>query len=177
MLKNILATSALATLLTTAAFAQTEPVAPGDDPAAPTLEQAPAEVMPDVGVAPGETLTPDAETAAEETMTEPLTGQAATEQAWAPISVSEISADQLIGVDIVTHENETIASIEDVILTADGQVESLVAQFGGFLGFGSNKVLLTMDEVEIMQDADESLIVRTALTPELIEARPVYEEN
>jgi hypothetical protein len=94
---------------------------------------------------------------------------------FAAVDVTTLSADQLLGSDIVNYENETIATIDDVILTAEGQVDSVVARFGGFLGFGTNRVQLTMDEIEVMQDANEALIVRSQLTPETIEARPAYE--
>ena len=56
-------------------------------------------------------------------------------------------------------------------------MENVVAQFGGFLGFGSNKVLLTMDEIEVMQDEAGNFVVQTALTPELLEGRPDYEDE
>jgi hypothetical protein len=96
---------------------------------------------------------------------------------WSPVDIATISTDRLIGADIVTPNNETIATIEDVLISDDGQVENLVARFGGFLGFGSNRVLLTIDEVNVMQDANEALLVQTSLTPEAIEGRPEYEEE
>ncbi len=183
MLKHTLATSALATLLATAVYAQTSPATdPAIDPAAPVIEgvendaatmpadegvTTPPEIVED-DVAPGamdvETAAPDAD------MMDP-----AAPADWAPMDVTTMSTENLIGADIVNYEDETIASIEEVIVTADGQVESLVARFGGFLGFGADRVLLTIDEVEVMQDADEELIVRTNLTPESIETRPAYE--
>ncbi len=92
------------------------------------------------------------------------------------INISEVSADRLMGASITTMDGESIASVEDVIITDDGQVESLVAQFGGFLGFGSNQVLLTPDEVTLLEGEDGALMVQTNLTPESIEDRPAYEE-
>lgn len=97
------------------------------------------------------------------------------EGAWSPVDVATVSADTLIGADIVTHGDERVAAVEDVLITDDGAVESVVARFGGFLGFGANRVLLTPDEIEVMQDASERLVVRTGLTPEAIEMRPEYE--
>ena len=65
--------------------------------------------------------------------------------------------------------------MNDVILNAEGQVENVVAEFGGFLGFGARTVLLTMDDIEVLQDPNENLVVRTSLTPEALETRPDYE--
>jgi PRC-barrel domain len=93
-----------------------------------------------------------------------------------PVTTAELSADRLIGASIQTMNGENIAEVEDVLMAADGTtVENVVAQFGGFLGFGSNKVLLTMDEIEVMQDEAGTLVVQTSLTPESLEGRPDYE--
>ena len=52
-----------------------------------------------------------------------------------------------------------------------------MAQFGGFLGFGSNTVLLTMDEIEVLQDEAGNIVVQTSLTPESLEGRPDYQAH
>lgn len=99
-------------------------------------------------------------------------------EGWSPVEFSAVSADQLMGSNIVTHENETIATIEDVLISDTGEVQNLVARFGGFLGFGSNRVLLEMDEVEFLQqEGGEALMVRSDMTPESIESRPEYTEE
>ena len=37
----------------------------------------------------------------------------------------------------------------------------MVARFGGFLGFGETTVLLTMEEITVVKDADENTFVLT----------------
>jgi hypothetical protein len=179
MLNKILATSALATLLATGAYAQ-EAQAPAADQAAPAVEAQEGDVLLNEDAS-----TPPAVTADEgDAMNE---GEAATtapavaadepmrDGEWTPVDLATVSADRLIGADIVSNDEEKIASVEDVLITDNGDVESIVAQFGGFLGFGEDKVVLTMDEVEIVEDESERLVVRTDLTPENIEERPEYE--
>jgi hypothetical protein len=73
-------------------------------------------------------------------------------------------------------DGETIASIDEVLLDQAGET-MLVAQFGGFLGFGSDRVLMSMSDVDVVRDANDRLIVRTNITPEALEARPAYEEG
>jgi PRC-barrel domain len=92
-----------------------------------------------------------------------------------PALPGEISADALIGATIQTLDGGNIAEVKDVLVGADGTSESIVAEFGGFLGFGSNTVLLTMGEVEVMKDDAGNLVVQTALTPESLEGRPDYQ--
>ncbi len=176
MMKHILASTALATLLAGGVYAQTDPAAdPAQDPAAPIIEQdadGMSEPMVDDAapdVVQDDTVAPEAA---------PLAGDAdtmAAETEWAPVDLASFSTDRLIGADIVTANDETIATIEDVIISDTGEVENVVAQFGGFLGFGADRVLLTMDEIEVLQDANENLLVRSSLTPESIGSRPVYE--
>ena len=50
----------------------------------------------------------------------------------------------------------------------------MVARFGGFLGFGETTVLLTLDEIAVVRDADENVFVLTNLTPEGLKGRPEY---
>jgi hypothetical protein len=174
MLNKILATSALATLLATGAYAQVAP-APTADPAAPAIEAQEGDVLMNEDAAPA---TPPA-VAADELPETDAPAVAADEPMldteWTPVDLATVSADRLIGADIVSNDEEKIASVDDVLITDNGDVESIVAQFGGFLGFGTDKVVLTMDEVEIVEDESERLVVRTGLTPDSIENRPEYE--
>ena len=65
--------------------------------------------------------------------------------------------------------------MQDVVLSQDGEIESVVARFGGLLGFGETTVLLAMDKITVVEDPDEKVLVLTDLTPEVLEQRPVYE--
>jgi hypothetical protein len=157
MLKTFIATTAVAAALGFGAMAQeaADPMAPQPDAMGAEPAQEPAAP----GAAP--TTMPSAETAPVLT----------------PIASGTVSADALIGANLQTPDGQNIAEVEDVLLTPEGAVESLVIQFGGFLGFGSNKVLLTMDEVEMLQDESGTIVLQTSLTPESLEGRPVYEEG
>ena len=115
-----------------------------------------------------------ADTEADTQMAEPAAPALPLDEGWSQVDVATISADMLIGTDIRTYDQETVAAIEDVLMTADGKVESVVARFGGFLGFGENTVLLTMDEISVVKDADENVVVLTNLTPEALKDRPEY---
>jgi hypothetical protein len=193
MRRTLLATTAVASMLAFGAAAQeaADPAVPAAPMDAPAVE-APADAT------PAEPAMPEADAAADvtapeapatETAQEPTApldpaapGAAPMDPAVAdvdrvltPVQTAEISADALIGTTIQTMDGENIAEVEDVLVSADGAVEHVVAQFGGFLGFGSNKVLLTMDEIEVMQDEAGVFVVQTALTPESLEGRPEYQ--
>ena len=211
MIKTLFATTAIATTLGLAAFAQeasdplvkepeaqapaelapsapapdteaqsTEPAAPmGAEPSTETAQEPaaplPADPTTDTAAEPAAPMGTDPAT---ETAQDPagsmMAPDAGSEMALTPVAPADISADKLIGANIQTANAENIATIDDVLLGADGSVESVVAQFGGFLGFGSNKVLLTLDEIEVLQDEAGTFVVQTDLTPESLEGRPEY---
>jgi hypothetical protein len=202
MLKTFLATSALASLLAVSAQAQDAPAAGVEESTSPAVgtDQDPeiqndmgADVLPqaaDTPTAPeggmaAEPVQPEGEMAAEPM--EPAGGMAAEPPAapatvpgapmpegWSPVDVATISADALIGTGIRTYDQQDIAEVQDVLLDPNGQVENIVARFGGFLGFGETTVLLTMDEINVAQAADGHTVVLTDLTPEGLEGRPEY---
>ncbi len=224
MLKTLLATTAIATMMTWSVQAQTAPAAedqnasppmienhmdgdttPADEGVAPAADEstdsqmAPAEPdTADSQMAPAEPDTADSQMAPAEPDTAdsqmaPATPEtadtemapAATDMAqqpaapegWSAVDMATISADTLIGTDIRTYDQDDIASVEDVLMTPDGQVESVVARFGGFLGFGENTVLLSMDEISVVKDADGNVAVLTNLTPDALKDRPEYKAD
>ncbi len=146
MLRTLLAGSALASAIAFSAAAQS-----ASDPATAT----PADPAP--AMAPAAPMTP-----------------AAQAPVLTPIEVGTLSADNLIGAAITNPDGETIASVDDALMTPDGQLENVVAKFGGFLGFGSNTVLLAPDELQFFHDEGGNLVVRTSLTPEALKDRPDY---
>jgi sporulation protein YlmC with PRC-barrel domain len=195
-MRTLLATTAFASLLAFGATAQqaTEPAAPATDAPAEAMPAEPAApALPDADAAADETMEPATDTAEDATDAmpdvdtaeepaapgaEPLDGATTADvgPVLTPVAAGDISADRLIGAQIQTVDGEDIAEVEDVLMAADGStVESVVAQFGGFLGFGSNKVELTMDEIEVMQDESGTYVVQTSITPESLEGRPEYE--
>lgn len=91
-----------------------------------------------------------------------------------PVEVGTISADDLIGATITNPGGETVASVDDALMSADGKLETVVAKFGGFLGFGSNTVALMPDELQFFHDDGGKLVVQTTLTPQMLEGRPDY---
>jgi glucose/arabinose dehydrogenase len=166
MLRIALTTTVMAALLATGAVAQTAPTtAPATEPTTPPAMTAPTDsTTPAVPAAPGDAAAPH-----------DMNSAAMPDGEWTATDLATISTDRMVGADIVNHQNETIATIDDVLISDANTVEGIVATFGGVLGFGATKVLIQPDEIEVMQDANETLLVRTSLTPEAIESRPAYE--
>jgi hypothetical protein len=203
MLRTLLAGTTLATLLAFAAHAQETPgadtpaeVSPpreigNQEPALtneePTLPQsaddsgaAPADATSPVPATPdataSDTMAPDtmAPDASADATAEPPAATGALPEGWAPVDLATVTPDMLIGADIRSPDGETIASVEDVLMSVEGKVDNLVARFGGFLGFGETNVLLTPTEIAVATDANGNVAVLTSLTQEELKGRPEY---
>ena len=170
MLKTLLASGATAAVL---AFG-IGPSAVMAQPAPETDQMAPAPIAPADDAAPtGGAMAPES-TPPDSLAADPAAGEDVGEAAIAT-ELAPIPRDELIGSDIkAAADQETVASVEDVILDADGRVKNVVARFGGFLGFGETTVLLMPDEVTPYRTDDGTVELTTTLTPDALKDRPEY---
>lgn len=88
-----------------------------------------------------------------------------------------LTAEDLIGADVHDLNNEDIGDIEDIILTAQGEVGSVIIDVGGFLGIGARTVALAFDDLQISRDEGgltSSFNVWVNLTEEQLENMPEW---
>ena len=90
--------------------------------------------------------------------------------------LQQVSADELIGTDVYSAQDENIGSIGDVLLTQDGAVDAIVVDVGGFLGMGAHEVALGMDDIDLMTDDQGNLYAYTPYTQEQLEGSPEYDQ-
>jgi sporulation protein YlmC with PRC-barrel domain len=113
----------------------------------------------------GETV---AEAAAEAAGT---TAPSATAQTGATVTTdaARIEASALLGADVRTTAGESVGDVDEIWLDANGQVAGLVVDVGGYLGIGSDPVLLAWSDLQISRDGDDVIAV-TALTRDQLES-------
>lgn len=64
-------------------------------------------------------------------------------------------AEQLIGADLKSRsDDETIGSINDLIIDEDGQIVAVIVEAGGFLGLGKKDVAVSWDSIEHRSNDD-----------------------
>jgi hypothetical protein len=70
---------------------------------------------------------------------------------------------------------ESAATVDDIIVSRDGQVRGVLLDVGGFLGIGARTVMVSMDQITLVGDAanDQVYVVFTA-TREQLEEAPEY---
>ncbi len=137
MIRNLLATTAIATLVATGAFAQTTP-APAD-PAAPMADPA----------APAATV----------------------------VRSDGNLASNIIGENVYNGSGDDAANIgdvNDIVIAADGKVESVIVGVGGFLGIGEKNVAVNYSDIDWAEkNGDRWLVV--SMTKEQLESQPAFD--
>ncbi len=104
-----------------------------------------------------------------------MPGAEAEVEAGAAIDVGELSADDLMGADVMSADDERVGDVDDVLLDGEGVIESILFDIGGFLGIGARTVAVGAADFDIVE-VDGELQVRLDLTEEQIEELPEHEE-
>lgn len=146
------ATSALATVLATAAFAYEDKVTPTNvsmDQTGSSMEN--AELIRSRDITGGAIYT--------------LAGEAA--QSW----------DTEWTYDGVSENLNNIGEIEDIVLSTDGQMKGIVAEIGGFLDIGDKHVMIELDDVKLVAADDQEYAFVTRLSEEQLEELESVDEG
>ena len=85
-------------------------------------------------------------------------------------------ASDILGADLQDVEGEIVASVDEILITSTGEVESFLVDVGGFLGIGAHTVAISLSDVSLELDEDENIVLRSSFTQEQLEALPEYED-
>lgn len=173
MIRTLLATTALAALLSTGAIAQEA------TPAAPATTEAPA-----TDAAPASTDAAPASTDAV-TGSDVDSGAMQTTEVNEPwdMSAGYTAADtdnlgsRLIGQPVYSaagEEAEEIGNISDLVFSEDGQITAVVIGVGGFLGIGEKAVAVDFNSLEFTLAADNTERWVLPTTAEALTAAPDF---
>ena len=181
MFKKMLATTAITTLLAMPAFAQDtmnpdEPVITDDAPMGDDAMDAPVtdpgfddpamdDPMIDDPMIDDPAMDTDPPAAATDPVDDPL----------ASPDGATLLADDVIGADLVNLNDERIATVDDAVLSPGGEVETVLVDVGGFLGFGARTVAIPAADLTLETGENGEPILRTTLTQEELENLPEYE--
>lgn len=62
------------------------------------------------------------------------------------------SADDLDGVEVVDAAGDKVGKVKSIVLAPDGQSAHAVISAGGFLGLGAREILVSLDELRLVDD-------------------------
>lgn len=163
----------------TAGQAPESDMAESDTAQAPDAE--PAE-QPDAAMAPeGEdpAQTPAAEEQSDTVTTEApvqLRGPRIEREGYEPVATGDMEVDTLTGLNVYGTQDEDVGEIGDLVLDADGEVESVIIDVGGFLGIGEKHIAMPYDSLSFLRAADGDTRVYVDATKEDVEQMPEYTE-
>ncbi|RUO20402.1 hypothetical protein CWE08_08000 [Aliidiomarina iranensis] len=83
------------------------------------------------------------------------------------------NTNNLIGMDVHTKGNESIGSVDDLIIDEDGQVVAIVVSVGGFLGMGQKAIAISWDNVTRTGPADDQEL-HADVTRDALKAAPEF---
>ncbi|WP_168990439.1 PRC-barrel domain-containing protein [Aureimonas flava] len=99
--------------------------------------------------------------------------------------VATLANDQFLSDDIVgdnvysgpADDADNIGNINDLVISANGQVEGFVVGVGGFLGIGEKNVGVPFDNISMSANADGEPRAVLAATKEQLSNAPAFEER
>ena len=157
---------ATASVLSPMAFAQAQQPSTGDAPLTQTAPATPDTTKPATKMPQSDAQAP----ATAPTTTMAQAGGYLTEQ-----STDQISAKTYIGQSVYNGQNESIGSINDLILLKQGGVVAAIVGVGGFVGIGQKNVAVPFDKITATQNAqDGSIKLTTTETAEALKAAPEF---
>ncbi|MDK4717001.1 PRC-barrel domain-containing protein [Rhizobium sp. CNPSo 4039] len=157
---------ATASVLSPMAFAQAQqPSNGGAGNNAPVTQSAPATpdaTKPDSSAAPQSAQAPAPSTGGQ-------AGYLTTQ------SADQISAKTYMGQSVYNGQNESIGSINDLILQKQGGVVAAVVGVGGFLGMGQKNVAVPFDKISATQNPQDGTVkLTTTETADSLKAAPEF---
>ena len=91
------------------------------------------------------------------------------------VSQTDVAATTIDG---VPGDWESVANVDDVVFSHDGQIRGVLVDVGGFLGIGARTVMVSMDALNFVRehDGDDVYVVFTS-TREELENAPEYQDD
>ncbi len=179
MRSRILASVAVAALLSAPAFAQSS--SPSAPTAPSTTESRSDSTAPATGSSAGSSATTSGTTSGSAATTSGSKSADTTKPAAPAAAIiptqeqGQLTADNLIGMEVRNPQDEKVGEIEDLVLDSDMKVVGVVVSVGGFLGMGKHDVALSRDQVQIAASGDKNARVATvSMTKDQLKAAPEF---
>lgn len=96
------------------------------------------------------------------------------------IFTTSMEDDKWTNMSVETKQGEKwnkIGSVEDVVLSTDGQMVGIVAEVGGFLGVADKHVVMATQDVKLVATDDKTYAFVTRMSEEQLETLPAVDEG
>jgi hypothetical protein len=90
-------------------------------------------------------------------------------------NAADYRASKLIGTSVKNDANETIGSINEILLSNDGKVAAVIIGVGGFLGMGEREVAVSYPSLRISHDTNgKTVVMMPTATKDSLKAAPEW---
>jgi hypothetical protein len=89
-------------------------------------------------------------------------------------SAADFSAERLMGTPVQGVDNANIGEVRDIIFNADGDIQAVVIDVGGFLGVGEKPVAVSFSSITVQRQEDQVALVVHA-TQDQLQNAPTFE--
>lgn len=89
-------------------------------------------------------------------------------------SPGDIATSKLVGASVYNANNENIGEIEDLIISSNGAISTVVIGVGGFLGIGEKKVGMPFSALKTEKGDNNAMKVVVEGSKESLKAMPDY---
>lgn len=87
---------------------------------------------------------------------------------------SGLRADKVIGAEVYNNANDSIGTIDDLIIEPNDRVVYAIVSVGGFLGIGDRLVAVPFDRITYRRDGDDVQMVLPESTKANLESMPEF---
>ncbi len=93
------------------------------------------------------------------------------------LSSNELSADKLIGAEVIGASGEKIATVDDLFINTSGRVESVIFRSGDFIDLAGTKGALAFDQLDLSVDTQSEPRFTVAMTEDAIQQVAEFEQD
>jgi len=96
-----------------------------------------------------------------------------------PANEAQFEASQLIGMEVVGADDETIGEVGDVLVNDGGKIDAFIIDVGGFLGMNEKPVAVSMKDLQFAraEGSKDWTEIKTGLTKETLESQEAYTKD
>lgn len=94
-----------------------------------------------------------------------------------PIDTSALTAEDLNGISVYGTDDELIGTIGDFVLDANGKIDAVVVDVGGFLGLGQKPVAVGFENLSFSVDANGNRYLFLNASRQVLEEQPPFDKS
>lgn len=97
---------------------------------------------------------------------------------YSDVAVAEVTVDQLTGLTVYDTDGATVGAVSEPVTGDDGSVSDVIVDVGGFLGLGAKPVAIPLESLQVLANADGSdMRAYVGMTKDQLTEMPEYEAN